>query len=278
MSGFLDVGTDEPQFVTGTGYQPGGREGFVERLDFDPNPPMFGWAPHPLSFYQQADVAPDVLSDENIAQYARAYQYLRENPETVYDPNSEFRRQLAIASDLVNQFNVAIPNKDSSFVQGLLRTGGGMLRNLATNPVVMAAITGGLATPATAGAAPLLTPVQAAATTGAISGAASSENPFTGALRGGAIGGLTAGAGQYAGETVGGMFPDNPWLGGLARGTAAGVTGAALTGGDIFQSGAVGGITGALSGIGQGPYPRSARQILGRRATACPARSRTTRR
>ena len=150
------------------------------------------------------------------------------------------------------QHRFPFSHRSGGVIGDFLRTTGGGIRNLLTNPVVMAAITGGLAIPATAGAAPLLTPVQAAAATGALSGAASSENPFTGALRGGAIGGLTAGAGQYAGELTSGMFPDNPWLGGLARGAAAGGVGAALTGGDIFQSGAIGGITGALSGIGQG--------------------------
>ena len=253
--GWLDVGTDEPVWVSGPGYVSGGREGFVEAAPDTSDAVMFGWADTPLSYWQQQSVAPDVLSDENILRYGRAYQYLRENPETVYDPNSEFRRQLAVAGDLVNQFNVAIPNKSSSFGQGLVRGAGGMLRNLSTNPVVMAALTAGLSTPAIAGGQALLTPLQAGVATGALSGAASSQNPCTGALRGGVIGGATVGAGQYARETVGGMFPDSPWLGGIARGGAGALTGAVLSGAENpWMAGAQGALMGGLSAYGS-PTP-----------------------
>jgi hypothetical protein len=135
-----------------------------------------------------------------------------------------------------------------SFIGGIPRAIGQAAKGLAQNPVVMAALTAGLSTPAMAGGTALMTPAQAAVTTGALSGAASSENPFEGALRGGAIGGATG----YAGEYTGGMF-DDPFIGAIAGGAARGATGAALRGGDFSDiAGAVlqGGVSG---GAGYNP-------------------------
>lgn len=128
----------------------------------------------------------------------------------------------------------------------------GGLRNLATNPVIMAALTAGLATPATVGGTAMLTPMQAAATTGAISGAAS-DDPLMGALRGAGIGAATVGVGDYAGEAARGMF-EAPWIEGLARGGAAGLTSAALSGAENpWLAGLQGAAMGALSAPGPTP-------------------------
>src|SRR3990167_4722462 len=92
--------------------------------------------------------------------------------------------------------------------RGLPRAAGTAARGLATNPVVMAALTAGLSVPTMVGGQALLTPMQAAAAGGALSGAASSENPLTGALRGGLTGAATVGAADYAGDFAKGMLPD----------------------------------------------------------------------
>ena len=80
-------------------------------------------------------------------------------------------------------------------------------------------------------------------------------------VKGAAIGGISGGASRAAGQYAGGMFPDLPWLSSVARGAAAGGTGAALRGGNIVESGIVGGVTGGLSKIGQPIAPVTAPTI-----------------
>lgn len=152
----------------------------------------------------------------------------------------------------------------SSYLPGLM-LGAGFGSAISAAGAGLGAV-GGLGEPiganayfAGAGDTPALSGLFGAAARGATAGginALVADGDFSDVVKGAAIGGISGGAGQYAG----GMFPDSPWLSSVARGAAAGVTGAALTGGNIAKSGIVGGITGGLSTIGQPVAPSIADQ------------------
>lgn len=97
---------------------------------------------------------------------------------------------------------------------------------------------------------PLLQAATQAATRAAAAAAASGGDQDA-ILQAAAMGAASA----ITGQTASGMFPDNPFLAEVAKGTAASATGAALAGGDVQRAALMGGAMGGLTGLERGGLP-----------------------
>ena len=146
------------------------------------------------------------------------------------------------------------PNRgyDSGGFGGFLKeipgAAGHAVQGLAANPAVMAALTGYLATPVSAGGAGF-SPIAAGATAGGLAGT-NAENPIEGMLMGGILGG----GATYLGGQAGGMF-DDPIVSGIAKGATIGGMGALVQGGDPLKAAVEGGVFGGLSGVNKPGTP-----------------------